>query len=84
MHDLQLAPRPTPRVAPHNPPASYWTINIDSMFFSEVLGLLFLVLFRSVAKKATSGVTGKFQAAIELVIGFVNGRVKDMFHGKST
>ncbi len=42
-----------------------------------------LVLFRSVAKKATSGVPGKFQTAIELVIGFVNGSVKDMYHGKS-
>lgn len=48
------------------------------MFFSVVLGLLFPVLFRSVAKKATSGVPGKFQTAIELVIGFVNGSVKDM------
>ncbi len=26
---------------------------------------------------------GKFQTAIELVIGFVNGSVKDMYHGKS-
>ncbi len=33
------------------PPATFWTINIDSMFFSVVLGLLFLVLFRSVAKR---------------------------------
>ncbi len=47
-----------------------------------VLGLLY-ALFRSVAKKATSGVPGKFQTAIELVIGFVNGSVKDMYHGKS-
>ncbi len=52
------------------------------MFFSVVLGLLFPVLFRSVAR-ATSGVPGKFQTAIELVIGFVNGSVKDMYHGKS-
>ncbi len=57
------------------PPATFWTINIDSMFFSVVLGLLFLFI-RSVAKKATSGVPGKFQTAIELVIGFVNGSVK--------
>ena len=64
---------------PHNPPATFWTINIDSMVFSVVLGLLFLVVFRSVAKKATSGVPGKFQTAIELVIGFVNGSVKDMY-----
>lgn len=53
------------------------------MFFSVVLGLLFLVMFRSVAKKATSGVPGKFQTAIELIVGFVHGSVKDMYHGKS-
>jgi len=70
-------------VDPHNPPATFWTLNIDSIFFSVVLGLLFLLMFRSVAKKATSGVPGKFQTAIELVIGFVHGSVKDMYHGKS-
>lgn len=52
------------------------------MFFSVVLGLLFLVLFRSVAKRRPA-VCRKFQTAIELVIGFVNGSVKDMYHGKS-
>ncbi|VEC85062.1 F0F1 ATP synthase subunit A [Raoultella ornithinolytica] len=53
------------------------------MFFSVVLGLLFLTIFRSVAKKATSGVPGKLQTAIEMTIGFVHGSVKDMYHGKS-
>lgn len=83
LNNLQLDLRTFSLVDPQNPPATFWTINIDSMFFSVVLGLLFLVLFRSVAKKATSGVPGKFQTAIELVIGFVNGSVKDMYHGKS-
>ncbi|STF34186.1 membrane-bound ATP synthase F0 sector subunit a [Escherichia coli] len=82
LNNLQLDLRTFSLVDPQNPPATFWTINIDSMFFSVVLGLLFLVLFRSVAKKATSGVPGKFQTAIELVIGFVNGSVKDMYHGK--
>ncbi|WP_411900342.1 F0F1 ATP synthase subunit A, partial [Salmonella enterica] len=69
-------------VVPHNPPDTFWTLNLDSMFFSVVLGLLFLVMFRSVATKATSGVPGKFQTAIELIVGFVHGSVKDMYHGK--
>lgn len=34
----------------------FWSINLDSMFFSVVLGVLFLVIFRKVAKNATSGV----------------------------
>ena len=54
LNNLQLDLRTFSLVDPQNPPATFWTINIDSMFFSVVLGLLFLVLFRSVAKKATS------------------------------
>ncbi|QTF10540.1 F0F1 ATP synthase subunit A [Brenneria izadpanahii] len=61
----------------------FWSINIDSMFFSIALGILFLVIFRRVAKKATSGVPGKLQTAVELIIGFVDGSVRDMYHGKS-
>ena len=53
------------------------------MFFSVVLGLLFLVIFRKVAKNATSGVPGKLQCAVELVVGFVDSSVRDMYHGKS-
>jgi F-type H+-transporting ATPase subunit a len=53
------------------------------MFFSVVLGVLFLVIFHRVAKNATSGVPGKLQTAVELVVGFVDGSVRDMYHGKS-
>ena len=61
----------------------FWSINVDSMFFSIALGILFLVICRRVAKHATSGVPGKLQTAVELIIGFVDGTVRDMFHGKS-
>ncbi|MFP1528849.1 hypothetical protein ACLB1R_26865 [Escherichia coli] len=53
LNNLQLDLRTFSLVDPQNPPATFWTINIDSMFFSVVLGLLFLVLFlTSVTKKA--------------------------------
>ncbi|AEX54268.1 F0F1 ATP synthase subunit A [Rahnella aquatilis] len=61
----------------------FWSINIDSMFFSVFLGVLFLVIFHRVAKNATSGVPGKLQTAVELVVGFVDSNVRDMYHGKS-
>ena len=83
LNNLQLDLRTFSLVDPHNPPATFWPINIDSMFFSVVLGLLFLAMFRGVAKRATSGVPGKFQTFIEMIIGFVHGSVKDMYHGKS-
>ncbi|MFZ4832222.1 F0F1 ATP synthase subunit A [Rouxiella sp. Mn2063] len=61
----------------------FWSINIDSMFFSVALGVLFLVIFHRVARNATSGVPGKLQTAVELVVGFVDSSVRDMYHGKS-
>ncbi|ACZ78979.1 MULTISPECIES: F0F1 ATP synthase subunit A [Dickeya] len=63
--------------------SGFWSINVDSMFFSVVLGVLFLAIFHKVARTATSGVPGKLQTAVELVVGFVDGSVRDMFHGKS-
>jgi F-type H+-transporting ATPase subunit a len=59
----------------------FTTINVDSMVFSLILGLVFTVLFRSVAKRATSGRPGKLQAAIELVVQFVETSVRDAFQG---
>ncbi|KEY56607.1 F0F1 ATP synthase subunit A [Serratia sp. DD3] len=61
----------------------FWSINVDSMFFSVVLGVVFLAIFRKVAKHATSGVPGKLQTAVEMIVGFVDNNVKDMYHGKS-
>jgi F-type H+-transporting ATPase subunit a len=58
-------------------------INVDSMFWSVLLGLVFVVLFRGAAKKASSGKPTKFQALVEIVVEFVDGSVKDTFHGKS-
>jgi F-type H+-transporting ATPase subunit a len=58
-------------------------INVDSMFFSVLLGLLFILIFRGAAKKATSREPGKMQAFVEIVIGFIDSSVKDTFHGKS-
>lgn len=58
----------------------FWVLNVDSIFFSVVLGIGFLWLFRSVAKGATSGRPGKLQTAIEMIVGFVDTSVKDAFH----
>jgi F-type H+-transporting ATPase subunit a len=59
-------------------------INVDSMFWSLLLGLVFVWMFRSVAKKTSSGTPGKFQAFVEIVVDFIDTSVKDTFHGKSS
>ncbi|MGL5708567.1 MAG: F0F1 ATP synthase subunit A [Aeromonas sp.] len=63
--------------------SGFWTVNIDSMVFSVVLGALFILLFRKVAVNATSGVPGKLQCFVEMLVEFVNGNVKDIFHGRN-
>jgi F-type H+-transporting ATPase subunit a len=58
-------------------------INVDSMFWSVLLGLVFVLVFRSVAKSTSVGKPSKFQAAVEIVVEFVDSSVKDTFHGTS-
>jgi F-type H+-transporting ATPase subunit a len=58
-------------------------INVDSMFLSVIIGVMLIWLFRSAAKKASSGKPGKLQAFVEIIIDFVDSSVKDTFHGKS-
>jgi F-type H+-transporting ATPase subunit a len=58
-------------------------VNVDSLFFSILLGVIFLCVFRRAAKRTTMGVPSKFQAFIELVIDFIDTNVKDTFHKKN-
>jgi F-type H+-transporting ATPase subunit a len=62
---------------------AFWTINLDSVIFFAILASLFLFFFIRTARKATAGVPGKFQAAIEMVVVFVDGLVRETFHGRS-
>jgi len=61
----------------------FWAVHLDTLGWSVFLGLIFLFIFRSVAKKATTGVPGKLQCAVELIVGFVDDSVKSTFHGKN-
>ena len=61
----------------------FMKINLDTLFFTLVTSLVFLLLFIRVARRATAGVPGKVQCAIEMVVLFVDGLVKETFHGKS-
>jgi F-type H+-transporting ATPase subunit a len=59
-------------------------INVDSMFFSVVLGVIFAWIFGRAARNFSKDNPGKFQIAVEGVIGFIDASVKDTFHGKSS
>ena len=62
---------------------NFWTINVDTMGWSIFLGLVFVLLFGRAARKSSSGKPTKFQALVEIIVEFVDGSVKDTFHGKS-
>ena len=57
--------------------------HVDSLIWSFGLGLIFCLIFRSVAKSASSDVPGRFQNFIEIVVNFIDDNVKDMFHGRN-
>ncbi|ODV04060.1 MAG: F0F1 ATP synthase subunit A [Thiobacillus sp. SCN 63-57] len=57
----------------------FWAINVDSMLFSIGLGLLFLLLFRMAAKKATTGTPSGLQNFVEWIIEFIDGSVRGSF-----
>ena len=58
-------------------------IHVDSMLWSIGLGVIFCWLFRRVAVQAQSGVPSGWVNAAEMIIDFVDGTVKDTFHGRN-
>jgi len=58
-------------------------INVDSMVFSVILGLIFIWIFGKAARNASAAKPSKMQAFVEIVIDFIDSSVKDTFHGKS-
>jgi F-type H+-transporting ATPase subunit a len=62
----------------------FWVLNIDSLFMTCFLGLLFLGLFYWFARKAKADVPGKFHCFIEMIVEFVNGAVQETFRAPST
>ena len=61
----------------------FWAFHVDTLGWSVALGLIFVLIFRMAAKKATSGQPGALQNFVEVLVEFVDGSVKDSFHGRS-
>jgi len=62
---------------------NFWTINVDTMIFSLVLGVVFAGIFGYIVKNASKSKPGKMQAFIEVIFDLVNSSVKDTMHGTS-
>jgi F-type H+-transporting ATPase subunit a len=61
----------------------FMAIHVDSMAWSIGLGILFCWIFRSAAKRATTGVPSGVLNFVELIVEFIDGAVKDSFHGSN-
>ena len=59
-------------------------VNIDSVFYSIVLGVIGCWLLWLAARKATSGVPGRFQAAVEMLVEMVDSQAKGIVHNANS
>jgi F-type H+-transporting ATPase subunit a len=66
----------------HKPKAvvDFTVFSIDSIFFSVLLGVLGCWLLWRAARKASSGVPGRFQAAVEMLVEMVDAQAKGIVH----
>lgn len=55
-------------------------VNIDSIVVALVLGFIALMVLWLAARKATSGVPGRFQAAVEIMVEMVDNQAKANIH----
>ena len=62
----------------------FTVFNLDSLFFSISLGLIGCFLLWKAASKATAGVPGRFQAAVEILMEMVDGQAKSIVHNANS
>ena len=60
----------------------FWSINIDSMFWSLLLGVIFVLVFGQAARMASSGVPHGLLNFVEAIVDFVDDLVRSTFQHK--
>ncbi len=58
----------------------FWTLNVDSLSVSILLGVVGLGVVWWIVRGATPGVPGRRQAFLELLFEFIDDQVKGIFH----
>ncbi|MEO5690063.1 MAG: F0F1 ATP synthase subunit A [Burkholderiaceae bacterium] len=62
----------------------FHVIHWDSVLFSSLLGIVFLFIGLVAARRVTSGVPGRFQAAMEFMIEMVDSQAKAIVHNANS
>jgi F-type H+-transporting ATPase subunit a len=60
---------------------AFWKLHLDSLIVSIGLGVIAMAAFWLIARTATSGVPGKVQAFVEILVEFVDQQVRDVYTG---
>ena len=60
----------------------FYAVHVDSMAWSIGLGFVFLLIFGVTARKATSGVPGGLQNAVEMVVETIEETTSSIFSHK--
>ena len=61
----------------------FWAIHLDTMFWSILLGVLFLYFFKKAADSATSGEPGPLQNFAEWIVEFIDVSVRGSFSARN-
>jgi F-type H+-transporting ATPase subunit a len=61
----------------------FWTIHVDTLVTTLIIGVIVFGFLWWVVRGATSGVPGKRQAIVELLVDFVHDQAKSIYHGSS-
>lgn len=63
--------------------AGFWTINLDTIAMSIILGAIFFTFFYFLARRAHVGVPTRWQNFVEMCVESVDGLIKEIFHGEN-
>lgn len=61
----------------------FWTLNLDTIFFSILSGVVALSLLIFGARRVSAGLPGKWQNFAEVMLEFADTQVRDCFHGRN-
>ena len=62
-------------------PVDFNVLHYDTIFWSIAMGVLACLVMWMAARKATAGVPGRFQAAVEMLVEMVENQSKTIVHG---
>ena len=62
----------------------FWSLHLDTLIVSGLLGLIAFGGMMLLARKASSGIPTGAQNCVEMIVSVVNDQVKDTFHAKAT